>query len=150
MARIAGIDIPRDKQIVISLTYIYGIGLTTSKEILAAAGVAENIRTKDLTEEQLKMVASGFALGMGCMESTCGALIGANIVLGLLNKTGKRTNSYSNELLKDFEELSGATQCKVLKGIETGKVLSSCNDCVKNACIALNKELEKIGVDLSA
>lgn len=104
----------------------------------------------DLTEEQLKMVASGFALGMGCMESTCGALIGANIVLGLLNKTGKRTNSYSNELLKDFEELSGATQCKVLKGIETGKVLSSCNDCVKNACIALNKELEKIGVDLSA
>ena len=50
MARIAGIDIPRDKQIVISLTYIYGIGNTTAKEILAAAKVSEDIRTKDLTE----------------------------------------------------------------------------------------------------
>ena len=61
MARIAGIDIPRDKQIVISLTYIYGIGLTTSKEILAAAGVAENIRTKDLTEEQLSAIRTEVA-----------------------------------------------------------------------------------------
>lgn len=61
MARIAGIDIPRDKQIVISLTYIYGIGLATSKEILAAAGVAENIRTKDLTEDQLGAIRSEVA-----------------------------------------------------------------------------------------
>ena len=52
MARFAGVDIPRDKQIVIALTYIYGIGLTTSKEILKAANVEESIRTKDLTEEQ--------------------------------------------------------------------------------------------------
>ncbi|HLV49876.1 MAG TPA: 30S ribosomal protein S13 [Erysipelothrix sp.] len=53
MARIAGIDIPRNKRVVISLTYIYGIGLTTAKEILAAAEVDENIRVNDLTEEQL-------------------------------------------------------------------------------------------------
>lgn len=52
MARFAGIDIPRDKRIVVALTYIYGIGLTTSKQILAAANVSEDIRTKDLTEEQ--------------------------------------------------------------------------------------------------
>lgn len=104
----------------------------------------------DLDDNQLKSIASGFAIGMGCFESTCGALIGANIVLGLLNKTGKRTNSFSSELLKSFEEMSGATQCKVLKGIETGNMLCSCNDCVKNACIALDAELKKIGVDLSA
>ena len=53
MARIAGVDIPNGKRIVISLQYIYGIGLTTAKEILAAANVSEDVRTKNLTEEQL-------------------------------------------------------------------------------------------------
>lgn len=52
MARIAGVDIPRDKRVVVSLTYIYGIGLTTSKKILKAANIDENIRVKDLTDEQ--------------------------------------------------------------------------------------------------
>ena len=52
MARIAGVDIPNDKRVVISLTYVYGIGLATSKKILAAAGVSEDIRVKDLTSDQ--------------------------------------------------------------------------------------------------
>ena len=52
MARIAGVDIPSDKRVVISLTYVYGIGLATSKKILAAAGVSEDIRVKDLTNDQ--------------------------------------------------------------------------------------------------
>ena len=52
MARIAGVDIPRDKGVVVSLTYVYGIGLTTSKKILAAANVSEDVRVKDLTEEE--------------------------------------------------------------------------------------------------
>ena len=53
MARIAGVDIPNEKRIVISLTYIYGIGNTTAEKICAAAGVNVDIRTKDLTDEQL-------------------------------------------------------------------------------------------------
>ncbi|AJQ29194.1 MULTISPECIES: 30S ribosomal protein S13 [Pelosinus] len=53
MARIAGIDLPRDKRIEISLTYIFGIGLTTSKEILAATGINPDTRTRDLTEEEV-------------------------------------------------------------------------------------------------
>lgn len=52
MARIAGVDIPRDKRVVISLTYIFGIGNTTAKQILADAGVSEDIRVRDLTNEQ--------------------------------------------------------------------------------------------------
>ena len=52
MARIAGVDIPNEKRVVISLTYVYGIGLATSKKILAAAGVSEDIRVKDLTSDQ--------------------------------------------------------------------------------------------------
>jgi len=52
MARIAGIDIPRDKHVVISLTYIYGIGKPRAKEILAACNIPETLKVKDLTEEQ--------------------------------------------------------------------------------------------------
>jgi len=51
MARIAGVDLPRDKRIEIGLTYIYGIGRKTSNEILAKAGVNPDIRVKDLSEE---------------------------------------------------------------------------------------------------
>ncbi|WP_077616043.1 30S ribosomal protein S13 [Caenibacillus caldisaponilyticus] len=53
MARIAGIDIPRDKRVVISLTYIYGIGKSTAQKILKDAGVSEDTRVRDLTEEEL-------------------------------------------------------------------------------------------------
>ena len=56
MARIAGIDIPRNKRVVISLTYIYGIGNTTAKNVLAAAEVDENIRVIDLTEDQVNAI----------------------------------------------------------------------------------------------
>ncbi|MCK8624333.1 30S ribosomal protein S13 [Apilactobacillus xinyiensis] len=52
MARIAGIDLPREKRIVIGLTYIYGIGQSTSAEILAKAGVSEDVRVRDLTPDQ--------------------------------------------------------------------------------------------------
>ncbi|MFD1673060.1 30S ribosomal protein S13 [Agrilactobacillus yilanensis] len=52
MARIAGIDLPKDKRIVIALTYIYGIGNTTAQEILAKAEVSEDIRTSELTPDQ--------------------------------------------------------------------------------------------------
>ena len=53
MARLIGVDLPRDKRIEIALTYIYGIGLTTAKEIIAATGVDPDIRVKDLSEEDL-------------------------------------------------------------------------------------------------
>ncbi len=53
MARLAGVDIPRDKRVVIALTYIYGIGRTRSVEILTATEIDESIRVKDLSDEQL-------------------------------------------------------------------------------------------------
>ena len=56
MARIAGVDIPREKRVVISLTYVYGIGLKTSQKILKEAGVSEDVRVKDLTEDQLDKI----------------------------------------------------------------------------------------------
>ena len=53
MARIAGVDIPRDKRVVISLTYIFGIGRPTAEKVLAEAGVSEDTRVRNLTEEEL-------------------------------------------------------------------------------------------------
>lgn len=53
MARIAGVDIPNAKRVEIGLTYIYGIGRTTSNKILAKTGINPDIRCKDLTEEQI-------------------------------------------------------------------------------------------------
>ena len=53
MARIAGVDIPRDKRVEISLTYIFGIGLTTSRKVLVGVGVNPDTRVKDLTEEEV-------------------------------------------------------------------------------------------------
>ena len=53
MARLVGVDLPRDKRIEVGLTYIYGIGMTTSKQILAETGVDGSVRVKDLTEDDL-------------------------------------------------------------------------------------------------
>ena len=58
MARIAGVDIPNEKRVVVSLTYIYGIGPTTAKKILEATGISEDIRVKNLTDEQLTAIRS--------------------------------------------------------------------------------------------
>ena len=56
MARIAGVDIPKDKQARIALTYLYGVGPTTSRSILEKAQVGEEVRMKDLTEEEVTRI----------------------------------------------------------------------------------------------
>jgi len=58
MARIAGIDIPRDKRVVISLTYVFGVGKSLSERILKDAGISEDKRVKDLTEDELGKIRS--------------------------------------------------------------------------------------------
>ncbi|EHQ08428.1 MAG: 30S ribosomal protein S13 [Leptonema illini] len=56
MARISGVDLPKDKRIVIGLTYIYGIGDTRAREILKAAGIEESIRVRDLDDQQVGQI----------------------------------------------------------------------------------------------
>jgi len=53
VARISGVDLPRDKRVEIGLTYIYGVGLTTSKTILAATGISPDTRVRDLTDDEV-------------------------------------------------------------------------------------------------
>ncbi|GAA0503685.1 30S ribosomal protein S13 [Salinibacillus aidingensis] len=56
MARIAGIDVPRDKRVVVSLTYIYGIGKSTAAKVVEDAGVSADTRVRDLTEDELSRI----------------------------------------------------------------------------------------------
>ncbi len=56
MARIAGVDLPRNKRIEVALTYIYGVGSTTASQILAESGVGPSVRTDDLTDEQVSAI----------------------------------------------------------------------------------------------
>ncbi len=56
MARIAGVDLPKNKRVVIGLTYIYGIGRSSAQKILADAGVDESVRVKDLTDEDIRKI----------------------------------------------------------------------------------------------
>ena len=84
-------------------------------------------------EDELKRLGSGFGSGMATMEGTCGALVGAIMVSSLLSAEGEARNN-SRAIMSRFKELcGGATICRDLKGIETGKVLCSCEDCVRNA-----------------
>jgi C_GCAxxG_C_C family probable redox protein len=93
-----------------------------------------------LEEETLRKLAAGYGGGMGCMEGTCGALVGAVMVAGMLTD-GQGTGRYAREILLGFRERCGATICKDLKGIETGKVLCPCTECVRNAVLAAGAAL---------
>ena len=93
------------------------------------------------SEDELQQLGSGFGSGMGTMEGTCGALVGAIMVSSLLSPDGEARNN-SRAIMSRFKELCGATICRDLKGIGTGKVLCSCEDCVRNAVLAAGEALK--------
>ena len=93
------------------------------------------------SEDELLRLGSGFGSGMATMEGTCGALVGAIMVSSLLSPDGEARNN-SRAIMSRFKELcGGATICRDLKGIGTGKVLCSCEDCVRNAVRAAGEAL---------
>ena len=94
-----------------------------------------------MSEETLRQLGAGFGLGMGTMEATCGALCGAQMVLGLREYHGKPIRDKAAELFKAFKDRCGGTLCRELKGVGTGKVLCSCDDCVRNATALLEERI---------
>ncbi len=95
-----------------------------------------------LSEDRLLAMGACFGSGMGSMEETCGALCGAQMVQGMLRFDGsRRLNPQASQLRAEFEQRCGATRCKDLKGIGTGRVLCSCEDCVRNAVEILEETL---------
>ena len=97
--------------------------------------------TVDVDGATLHRIASGFGSGMGTTEGTCGALVGAVMVTSLRAPAGGAM-ALSRSVLPRFKELcGGATICRELKGIGTGKVLCSCENCVRNAIKAAAEAL---------
>ena len=94
------------------------------------------------SEDDLLRLGFGFGSGMATMEGTCGALVGAIMVSSLLSPDGEARNN-SRAIMSRFKELcGGATICRDLKGIETGKMLCSCEDCVRNAVLSAGEALK--------
>lgn len=93
-------------------------------------------------DEELSIWAAGFGSGMGSFEGACGALCGAVMAVGLLNKSNTVSKSIAKEMTAEFKEQSGgAIICGELKGIKTGKMLCSCDDCVRHGVMVLEKRL---------
>ncbi|MBP5465075.1 MAG: C_GCAxxG_C_C family protein [Treponema sp.] len=87
-----------------------------------------------LTGEQLKQVSAGFCAGMGNLEATCGALIGAGMIAGL-KTDGKGTLKRARQMQELFRERCGAITCKDLKAVTDGKPLCPCEECVRNSVL---------------
>ena len=94
-----------------------------------------------LESDTLRKLGACFGLGMGTMEATCGALCGAQMLQGLMKFQGKNLRNDAAELYKAFTEKCGGSLCKELKGVGTGKVLCSCDDCVRNAVEIVEERL---------
>ncbi len=92
-------------------------------------------------EETMFKMTEALGLGMGGMEGTCGAITGACVLAGMKNSTGnlEKPNSkgasykLSRQIVEEFKNQNGATQCRDLKGVDTGKVLRACPDCIRDA-----------------
>ena len=78
MARISGVDLPRNKKIIISLSYIYGIGSIQSKQILSSVGIDPNVKTNDLSEEQILAIRNEIAKNY-LVEGELRSQVGRNI-----------------------------------------------------------------------
>lgn len=96
-----------------------------------------------IDEETAMNLGAGFGIGMGNMEGTCGAITGAGMVLGLASADRIKAIRGMKQIMNKFQLRNGATQCKMLKGVETGKVLRDCSDCVADAAEFLEDELNK-------
>lgn len=84
---------------------------------------------------------NAFAAGMGNMEGTCGALVGAGIVLGLVKRDKAQSMRCMREIMTRFRQEAGATVCRQLKGVDSGKPLLPCPQCVATACKLLEEQL---------
>lgn len=95
-----------------------------------------------IDENTIKNVGNAFAAGMGNMEGTCGAIVGAGIVLGLATKDRAKSVKAMRQIMDKFKQRNGTTQCKLLKGVGTGKVLRECPLCVADVSEFLEEQLE--------
>ena len=94
-----------------------------------------------ISDDEAMNMAGAFGAGMGNMEGTCGALVGAGLALGIVNKDKVKSMKQMRQIMNSFQERNGATQCRMLKGVGTKVVLRECPDCVADAAEFLEEQL---------
>ena len=105
----------------------------------------------DVPKEILFKTTEGFGLGMGTMDGVCGALTGALVIAGLKNSTGNlaspkskgATMKIAKSMQNNFREKCGAIICRELKGVDSGKMLCSCPDCIKHGVEVVEEQFAK-------
>ena len=97
-----------------------------------------------IDEETMMRLTSGFGMGMGNMEGTCGALTGACVVLGARIADRNRSREAMGRMMAKFQQRNSATLCKDLKGRDTHRPLRACPDCVADASEFLEEALAEI------
>lgn len=96
-----------------------------------------------IDEETSRNLCNSFAAGMGNMEGTCGAIVGAGIALGMITKDKAKSMKGMKEIMTMFQNRNHATQCKMLKGVETKQLLRECPMCVADACEFLEEQISQ-------
>lgn len=102
----------------------------------------------NIDEETMKNITQAFGTGMGTLEGTCGALSGVAIILGMMNKNPGLTMQDIRKIMNEFKVRNGTVTCGELKGINTGKVLRECNDCVGDAAEFLERIINEKDIEL--
>lgn len=103
----------------------------------------------DIDETILFKISEGFGSGVSGLRRTCGALLAAVMIAGLVNsdgdianpKTKHQTYAIGQELINDFEKKYNTSMCNDLKGLNTGKIILPCNLCIEEACNLIEKKL---------
>lgn len=90
--------------------------------------------------ESAKKLGAPFGVGMGTMGATCGALIGAQMINGIKEYNGRPILGRARNIYDEFLRMCGGTICAEIKGVTTGRMLCSCDDCVANAVKIIDRE----------
>ena len=104
----------------------------------------------DVPKEFLFKATEGFGAGMGTSDGVCGALTGGLLIAGLKNSTGNlvtpkskaATMKISKAMMNSFREKCGAIICRELKGVDSGKMICSCPDCIKHGVEVVEENLK--------
>lgn len=109
------------------------VELKTSGKYNCAQSVTAALADEtSLTQDQLCQISAGFCAGMGNLEATCGALIGAGMIAGLKTE-GKGALGKTRQIQEEFARRCGSIKCKELKTVTDGRPLCPCEECVRNA-----------------
>ena len=127
--------------------YYHSIGYNCAQSV--ACAFTEHV---EMSHEDLFKISEGFGLGMGNMEGTCGAISGANMILGLIHSSGNTldklpkskaaTYAITRTILDDFKKETGSVTCKDLK--TKGPYFTPCAKCIDMACDLLEEKINKL------